>query len=79
MSCQRYLTWVHCSRVAHNNIRIPAGGEGPLIVYSYYVRILVNVIVIGNDRIEIVVAGRWFVGRRVVGTLEIVSEGIEKV
>ena len=53
----RYLTWIHSSRVPHDNVRVSASVKRPLIVYCYHIGILVViVIVIVIDVIEIVVA-----------------------
>ena len=73
-----HLTWIHCSRVTHDNVRVSACVKRPLIVYCYHIGILVVIVI---DVIEIVVvAGSVVAGRRVVRVLlEIVSKCIEKV
>ena len=74
----RYLTWIHRSRVPHDNVRVSASVKRPLIVYCYHIGILVVIVI---DGVEIVVVARSVVaGRRIVRVLlEIVSECIEKV
>ena len=74
----RYPTWIHSSRVPHDNVRVSASVKRPLIVYCYHIGILVVIVI---DGVEIVVVARSVVaGRRIVRVLlEIVSECIEKV
>ena len=73
----RYPTWIHSSRVPHDNVRVSACVKRPLIVYCYHIGILVVIVI---DVIEIVVARSVVAGRRIVRVLlEIVSECIEKV
>ena len=74
----RYPTWIHSSRVPHDNVRVSACVKRTLIVYCYHIGILVVIVI---DGVEIVVVARSVVaGRRIVRVLlEIVSECIEKV
>ena len=73
----RYPTWIHSSRVPHDNVRVSACVKRTLIVYCYHIGILVVIVI---DVIEIVVARSVVAGRGIVRVLlEIVSECIEKV
>ena len=75
----RYPTWIHSSRVPHDNVRVSASVKRPLIVNCYHIGTALLVVIV-SDVWEIVVARSVVAGRRIVRVLlEIVSECIEKV
>ena len=75
----RYLTWIHSSRVPHDNVRVSASVKRPLIIYCYHIATALLVVIV-IEVWEIVVARSVVAGRGIVRVLlEIVSECIEKV